>query len=123
VSGQRRWFDPLQVIAAHLSVLVDAADRCHHLERALITRSTIGQAIGIIAERYRISADQAFATLRRISQDENLKTADLAALLVQTGDLPGLHPTSDALQRRTAGGRPPTGRVPAGSSASTPQPR
>ena len=81
----------LQAMAAHLSALLDGADRIHHLEEAMNNRGTIGQAIGRLVERYGIAADQAFATLRRISQNENMKVAQLATVLVETGDLPGLH--------------------------------
>lgn len=81
----------LRTMAAHLSALLDAADRLAHLEQAMRSRGAIGQAIGLLRERYGIGADQAFATLRRISQSENVKIAQLAAVLVQTGELPPLH--------------------------------
>lgn len=81
----------LRTMTVHLSTLLVAADRLHHLEEAMRSRGTIGQAVGLMTERYGIAADQAFATLRRISQNENVKIAHLAAVLVGTGDLPGLH--------------------------------
>lgn len=83
--------DHLRTMAAHLSVLLDAADRRANLERAMVNRGVIGQAIGRLVERYGIAADRAFATLRRMSQDENVKMAELAGVLTRTGDLPGLH--------------------------------
>lgn len=83
--------DHLRTMAAHLSVVLDAADRRENLERAMVNRGVIGQAIGLLVERYAITADQAFATLRRMSQDENVKMAQLATALTRTGDLPGLH--------------------------------
>jgi len=81
----------LQAMAAHLSALLHGMNRIHHLEEAMRNRGTIGQAIGLLVERYGIAADQAFATLRRISQNENVKMAQVATVLVETGDLPGLH--------------------------------
>lgn len=81
----------LRTIAAHLSVLLDVAVRVHHIDEAMRSRGMIGQAIGLLAERYGIAADQAFAALRRISQTDNVKIAHLAAVLVETGDLAGLH--------------------------------
>lgn len=83
--------DLLGTMAAHLSVLLDVADRRLHLERAMVNRGVIGQAIGMLVERYGITVDQAFGTLRRVSQHENVKISRLATVLTQTGDLPGLH--------------------------------
>lgn len=81
----------LRTMAAHLSVLLEAVDRRENLERGMVNRGVIGQAIGVLVERYGITVDQAFATLRRVSQNENVKLARLAADLMRTGDLPGLH--------------------------------
>lgn len=72
----------LQAMAAHLSALLDASDRLHHLEMAMRSRGAIGQAIGLLVERYGIAADQSFATLRRIFQDENVNMAQVAKVLV-----------------------------------------
>lgn len=58
------------------------------LERALVTREMIGQAIGILMERERITADQAFDILRRASQRLNVKLRDVAQNLVDTGERP-----------------------------------
>lgn len=77
-----------RTVAAHLSVLVDTLDNRHHLERALDTRTLIGQATGILMHRYRISGDQSFQLLRRISQQHNIKIATLAADLVDHGVFP-----------------------------------
>lgn len=60
-----------------------------HLEIAIRTREVIGQAQGILMERERITADQAFAELRRASQHLNVKLAAVAERLVETGELPG----------------------------------
>lgn len=78
----------VRAVAAHLSVLVDTVDTRHHLERALETRTRIGQAIGILMHRYHITADQAFQLLRRISQQQNTKMATLATDLVDHGVIP-----------------------------------
>ncbi|MET7283698.1 GAF and ANTAR domain-containing protein [Kribbella sp. NPDC005582] len=53
------------------------------LHQALDTRSMIGQAIGIVMERYRFDADRAFAFLVRTSQTGNLKLRDVAAGLIE----------------------------------------
>jgi len=56
------------------------------LETALLTRDVIGQAKGILMERYRITADEAFDRLRTASQHKNRKVRDLAEELASTGD-------------------------------------
>jgi len=56
------------------------------LEVALLTRDIIGQAKGILMERYRISADEAFDRLRTASQHQNRKVRDLAEELASTGE-------------------------------------
>jgi len=56
------------------------------LEVALLTRDIIGQAKGILMERYRITADEAFDRLRTASQHRNRKLRDLAEELASTGD-------------------------------------
>jgi AmiR/NasT family two-component response regulator len=45
------------------------------------SRDVIGQAKGILMERRGLSADQAFDTLRRTSQELNVKLRDLATTL------------------------------------------
>jgi len=48
------------------------------LHEALTTRETIGQAIGIVMERYHLDADRAFGFLVRTSQTSNVKVRDVA---------------------------------------------
>ena len=62
--------------------------RSGNLREALQTREVIGQAQGILMERERITADQAFTVLRRASQALNVKLRDVAEKLVETGDAP-----------------------------------
>jgi transcriptional regulator with GAF, ATPase, and Fis domain len=62
--------------------------RTDNLLGALATREVIGQAQGILIERERITADQAFDILRRASQHLNLKLRDVAQALVDTGENP-----------------------------------
>jgi AmiR/NasT family two-component response regulator len=59
-----------------------------NLTEALHTRALIGQAQGILMERERITADQAFDVLRRASQHMNVKLREVAATLVETGESP-----------------------------------
>jgi GAF domain-containing protein len=66
----------------------DEERRAENLTAALATRETIGEALGILMERERITADQAFDILRRASQHLNIKLRDVAQNLVETGESP-----------------------------------
>jgi hypothetical protein len=59
-----------------------------NLHEALRTRELIGQAQGILIERERITADQAFDVLRHASQHLNIKIREVAQTLVETGEDP-----------------------------------
>ena len=77
-----------ELFAAHAAVAYSAAQREAALERALASREVVGQAQGILMERGRLTAGQAFAELQRTSQRRNLKLAEVARRLVETGALP-----------------------------------
>jgi GAF domain-containing protein len=62
--------------------------RSANLHTALTTREMIGQAQGILMERERVTADQAFDILRRASQHLNIKLREVAQTLVETGEPP-----------------------------------
>lgn len=66
----------------------DKDDQIANLHEALGSRQLIGQATGILIERERITADQAFALLRRASQNLNIKIRDVAHTIVETGEAP-----------------------------------
>ncbi len=78
------------VLAAHAAVAVAAAQNEEHLRRAVSSRDLIGQAKGILMERYRITADQAFQVLARVSQQTNRKLVDVAEELTRTGAVPAV---------------------------------
>lgn len=93
------------IFAAHAGVALGAAqgledasallDReIHRLEAlrgALASREVIGQAQGILIERERVTADQAFVVLRQASQHLNVKLREVAQYIVDTGDIPHDH--------------------------------
>ena len=68
----------------------DEARRAENLQAALVTRELIGQAQGILIERERITADQAFGILRQASQHLNIKLREVAQNLVDTGERPDI---------------------------------
>jgi transcriptional regulator with GAF, ATPase, and Fis domain len=74
--------------AAHVAVAMAAATQEDNLTSALTSRTTIGQAEGILIERYKIAPDEAFAVLTRLSQQRNTKLHHIAADLVRTGVVP-----------------------------------
>jgi GAF domain-containing protein len=79
-----------RVIAAHASVVLAYGRQNDNLWRAIDARNLIGQAQGILMERYGLTGPKAFALLRRYSQQQNLKMRVLAEELTSTGELPGL---------------------------------
>ena len=83
------------ILAAYAAVAVAVAHRRDEVERreaalhrGLSTRDVIGQAKGILMERQRLSAGDAFDLLRRASQRLNRKLTDVAQHLAETGELP-----------------------------------
>lgn len=52
------------------------------------SRHLIGQAQGILMERYGVDVAGAFAVLRRYSQDNNVKLPAVAERIVSTREIP-----------------------------------
>jgi GAF domain-containing protein len=71
------------VFAAHSSVAWNAARRDEQFKRALTSRDVIGQAKGMLMERYGVNAIQAFDLLRKLSQDSNTPLIQIAADLIE----------------------------------------
>jgi len=65
-----------------------ARDIAGNLEVALQSRAVIDQAKGILMERHKLTADQAFQLLAHASQAANVKLRTIAEHLVRTGELP-----------------------------------
>ena len=72
------------IFAAHSSVAWNSARRDEQFRRALSSRDAIGQAKGMIMERYGVDAVQAFEVLRKLSQDSNVPLVQVATELVAT---------------------------------------
>lgn len=75
-------------LAAHIALAVSAAHRISSLGAGLDSRTLIGQAQGIVMERFDVDAPRAFALLSRLSQDGNVKLRALAGEVVETRQLP-----------------------------------
>ena len=80
--------DLARLIGAHVSVALASFRGQAHLWKAIDARHTIGVAQGILMQRYRIDAEQAYAVLRRASQADNVKLHLVAAQVVSTRHLP-----------------------------------
>jgi GAF domain-containing protein len=76
------------VLARHAAVALGNARKIENLWLAVDARKRIGQAQGILMERFDLTADQAFAVLLRYSQDNNVKLRTVADRLVETRELP-----------------------------------
>lgn len=75
-------------LAAHVAVALAGARHIEHLERAVTARTLIGQAQGILMERFGLSPARAFEVLRRVSQESNTKLNTVAEELVHTRQTP-----------------------------------
>ncbi len=73
------------LLGVHLRVAVERAALEENLRRAVESRQYIGQAVGVLVERRRITPEDAFAELVRRSQYTNVKLREVARLLVETG--------------------------------------
>lgn len=76
-------------LASHVSVALAAAQEIEGLNTAVAARTVIGQAEGILMERFDLAAPQAFAVLRRVSQESNTRLHTVAVELVQSRRTPG----------------------------------
>jgi GAF domain-containing protein len=72
------------LFATHAAIILGHAQQEEQLNQALASRKVIGQAIGIVMERYRIDADRAFQFLLRASSSSNIKLRDVAEEIVTT---------------------------------------
>jgi AmiR/NasT family two-component response regulator len=72
------------------AMALTSARTADELQSALHTRNVIGQAQGIIMERYGVGSEQAFAVLSRVSQETNTKLNLVAAQVVAQRVIPGV---------------------------------
>jgi hypothetical protein len=73
--------------AVQATVALAASIKEAQFNHALETRTVIGQATGMLIERFGLTPEQAFAVMRRVSQHHNVKLRALAEHLVETGVL------------------------------------
>ena len=77
-------------LAAHVAVALTSKVETEHLRSAMAHRTVIGQAEGMLMERYDLTPESAFAVLKRASQHSNRKLHVIAADMVREGINPDL---------------------------------
>src|SRR5215210_613583 len=78
------------LFASHAAVAFAGVRKEAQLAKAVVSRDLIGQAKGILMERYNVSGERAFLVLTRISQNTQRKLHDIAAELVHERTVPGI---------------------------------
>ncbi len=78
----------VNIFARHAALAVSRSLNDEGLHMAMDGRKRIGQAQGILMERFDLDEDRAFEVLRRYSQDHNVKLRQVADDLVATRKLP-----------------------------------
>jgi hypothetical protein len=97
--------------AQQASIAIVVAVEREQLMRARDSRGIVGQAQGILMERYQLTADQAFAVLRRYSSHLNQKLRLIAERVISDRSLPdldlvGFLPRHGLGRQEPGGGRP-----------------
>jgi GAF domain-containing protein len=82
-------FGPFAAVAlGNIHAYSSARELAANLQVALESRAIIDQAKGILMERHKLTAEQAFQVLAQASMRGNIKLRDVADMLVHTGVLP-----------------------------------
>jgi GAF domain-containing protein len=88
------------LFAAHAAVAMAGAQAQEQMRIAVDSRDLIGQAKGILIERFKISGDEAFRLLVVASQSTNIRLYDVADFLVRTGAIATATAHRPAVRRR-----------------------
>lgn len=83
------------MLATHAAVALIADDERLQFQSALASRDIIGQAKGMIMERFDTDAVRAFELLTRLSQNSNTRVAVIAEEIVSRGSEPRTWNVSD----------------------------
>lgn len=71
-----------RLFATHAAIMLGHAQHEDNLNAALESRKVVGQAIGIVMERFGVDENRAFQYLVRVSTTSNIKLRDVARELV-----------------------------------------
>lgn len=72
------------VFATHVALAWSMMRRQDQFRSALASRDIIGQAKGVVMERFNLDAVEAFELLTRLSQQSNTRLTDIAARLIDS---------------------------------------
>ncbi|KOG11765.1 GAF and ANTAR domain-containing protein [Streptomyces viridochromogenes] len=75
------------LLASHAAVAFASARTHAQMAHAVATRHMIGEAMGILMGSHHLTEEQAFDTLRRHSQENNVKLREVARLICEHGNL------------------------------------
>lgn len=84
-----------EMVAAHAAVAFAAAEEKAQLLVGLAGRDIIGQAKGMVMERFGVGAEEAFALLLRLSSETNTKLRVVATDLVDAESRPDPEPVPE----------------------------
>ncbi len=81
------------------AMLLYGANTAVHLQRAVDSRDLIGQAKGLLRERFKVDDEGAFQMLVKSSQDTNMKLTAVARWLLDNADTSGSRPEASGVRR------------------------
>jgi GAF domain-containing protein len=93
----------VNLFARHAAIALSTSLNEAGLNIAADTRKVIGQAQGILMERYHLDEDKAFEVLRRYSQDHNIKLRRVAEYMVAKRRLPHQEDNDSPMGTDTSG--------------------
>jgi GAF domain-containing protein len=76
------------IYAAHAGVALSAVQLEQSLRAAMDSRESIGMAMGILMQRHKVGAHQAFEMMAKVSQNTNTKLREIADRIVQESQQP-----------------------------------
>ncbi|MBM7459389.1 GAF and ANTAR domain-containing protein [Rhodococcus coprophilus] len=77
-----------EVLAAHAAIAIVGAQRRQQLHSAIASRDLIGQAKGMLMERYAVDAERAFDMMVALSQESNVPVVEISRRIVDLGPEP-----------------------------------
>jgi GAF domain-containing protein len=83
-----RWFTLAELIGQHSAIAIAVARHSESMALAVEARKVVGEAVGILMQRFGISADTAFQVLDRHSQHTNTKLRTVARYVREHRRLP-----------------------------------
>ncbi|MGH1565203.1 GAF and ANTAR domain-containing protein [Mumia sp. DW29H23] len=76
-------------MSAHIAVALSSSRQIEHLNRSVRSRTVIGEALGIVMERYGLDENRAFRFLQRVSSITSTRLVVVAEHIVATRAIPG----------------------------------